>query len=165
MMCRPPDGDDLVVLRVGLRLERLVDALVGLARHAVEVLEVVEVDELVVVDELRLGLRQLVGDLVGQGLLARHELRVAAEQDVGAAAGHVRRDGHGGAASRLRDDLRLLRVVLGVQHDVLDAAELEQLREALRLLDRDRADQRRPPSCCFPRMSATIASYFSRSVR
>ena len=44
----------------------------------------------------------------------------------------------------LRDDLGFLRVILRVQHDVLDAALLEQGRQPFRLLDRDRADQRRP---------------------
>jgi hypothetical protein len=35
-------------------------------------------------------------------------------------------------------------VVLGVEDDVLDAALAQKTREALRLLDRDSADQRRP---------------------
>ena len=135
---------DFVVLGIGLLLQRLVDALVLLARHPVEVVQVIEVDELVVVDELRFALGQLLGDLVAERLLARHELGVAAEQDVGAAAGHVRGDRDRALAARLRDDLGFLRVVLRVEDDVLDAAQLEQLREPLRLLDRDRADQDRP---------------------
>ena len=77
-------------------------------------------------------------------LLARHELGVAAEQDVGAAAGHVGRDRDRGLAAGLRDDLGFLRVVLRVQDDVLDAAQLQQLRQPLRLFDRDRADEDRP---------------------
>ena len=105
----------------------------------------IEVDELVVVDELRFALGQLLGDLVAERLLARHELGVAAEQDVGAAARHVRGDRDRGLAARLRDDLGFLRVVLRIEDDVLDAAQLQQLREPLRLLDRDRADQHRPP--------------------
>ena len=44
----------------------------------------------------------------------------------------------------LRDDLGFLRVVLGVQHDVLDAAPLQHRREPLGLLDRDGADEHRP---------------------
>ena len=125
-----------------------------------------EVDELVVVDELLLALGQLLGDLVGERLLARHELGVAAEQDVGAAARHVGGDRDRALAAGLRDDLGFLRVVLRVQHDVLDAAQLEQLRQPLRLLDRHRADEHRPArSVCFSMMSLTIASYFSRSVR
>ena len=98
---------------------------------AIEAVEVVEVDEVGVVDELLLALGQLLDDLVGQRLLPRHELGVAAEQDVGAAAGHVGGDGDGVLAAGLRDDLRFLRVELGVQHDVLDAAQLEQLRKPL----------------------------------
>ncbi len=105
----------------------------------------VEVDEVGVVDELLLSLGQLLGNLIGESLLPRHELGVAAEQDVGAAARHVGGDRHRGLAARLRDDLGFLRVELGVEDDVLDAAHLEQPRQPLRLLDRDRADQHRSP--------------------
>ena len=70
--------------------------------------------------------------------------RVAAELDVRAAAGHVRRDRHGAGPAGLRDDLRLLLVELGVQDLVLDPAPLEQLAQALGLLDRDRAHEDRP---------------------
>ena len=114
------------------------------ALDAVEAVEVVEVDEVGVVDELLLPLGQPLDDLVGQRLLARHELGVAAEQDVGAAARHVGGDRDGVLAARLRDDLGFLRVELGVEDDVLDAAQLQELRQPLRLLDRDRADQGRP---------------------
>ena len=103
------------------------------------------VGEALVVDEPFLALRQAFGDLLRQALLPGHELGVAAEQDVRAAAGHVRGDGHGAQASGLGDDLRFHGVVLRVEHDVLDAAPLQQRRELLRLLDRDRADQDRPP--------------------
>ena len=139
------ESHDLVVLGVGLALEALEDPLVLLPRNAIEALEVVEVDELVVVDELLLALGQPLGDLIGQRLLARHELRVAAEQDVRAAARHVGRDRHGAQAAGLRDDLGFLRVELRVQHDVLDAAPLQHARQPLGLLDRHRADERRPP--------------------
>ncbi len=115
------------------------------ARHAVEAVDVEEVDELVVVDELLFALRQLLGDLLGQRLLPRHVLGVAAEQDVGAAAGHVGGDRDVALAAGLRDDLGFLRVVLRVEHDVLDAALAQQRRQPLGLLDRHRADQRRPP--------------------
>ena len=141
MMCRPPSCDDFVVLRVGLPLVRLVDALVFAPRHAVVVVEVIEVDELLVIDELRLALRQLLGEFVAERLLPGDEFGVAAQQDVGAAARHVRRDRDRCLAARLRDDLGLLRVVLRVQHDVLDAPQLQQVREALRLRDRDGAGQ------------------------
>ena len=114
-----------------------------------------EVDELLVLDEPLLALRQPLGDLLGQRLLARHELGIAAEQDVGAAAGHVGGDRDRALAAGLRDELRFLRVVLRVQHDVLvgaaagrgaalQAAPIEHRRQPLGLLDRHRADQDRP---------------------
>ena len=58
-------------------------------------------------------------------------LGVAAQQDVGAAARHVRGDRDVVLASGLRDDLGFLRVVLRVQDDVLDAALAQQSREPL----------------------------------
>ena len=103
-----------------------------------------EVDELRVVNELRLLLRQPLGHLLVEHLLPRHVLGVAPKQDVGAAPSHVGRDGHRPVSARLRDDLRLLRVILGVQHDMLHAAALEQARQPLGLLDRDGAGQDRP---------------------
>ena len=109
--------------------------------HPVEVVQVEEVDELRVVDELRLLLRQALGHLFGEGLLSRHELGVAPEQDVGAAPRHVGRDGHRPVSARLRDDLRLLGVIFRVQYDVFYAAALEQARQPLGLLDRDGAGE------------------------
>ncbi|GAA3310416.1 hypothetical protein GCM10020219_016030 [Nonomuraea dietziae] len=44
-------------------------------------------------------------------------------------------------AARLRDDRRLTRVVLGVEHLVLDALAGQQLRQPLGLLDRGGADE------------------------
>ena len=58
--------------------------------------------------------------------------RVAAEQDVGAAAGHVRRDRDRAGPAGLGDDARLLLVELGVEDLVLDAAALEHRRPASR---------------------------------
>ena len=96
---------------------------------AVVVLEVVEV---------------LVGDEVGllrgtdsasfclQALFLGHELGVAAEQDVGTAAGHVGGDGDRALAAGLRDDVGFALVVLGVQHFVPDAHLLEDRRRAFR---------------------------------
>ena len=72
-----------------------------------------------------------------------HDLGVAAKEDVGAAAGHVRGDGHGAHAARLRDDVRLALVVLRVQRLVLDAALVEQAREALGAFDGHGADEAR----------------------
>ncbi len=81
-------------------------------------------------------------ELLAHEVLARHEVGVAAEQDVGAAAGHVGGDGDHAEASGLRDDLRFLLVELGVEHDVAHALALEDLGEQLGFLDGGGADQR-----------------------
>ena len=78
-------------------------------------------------------------------LLHRHELGVAAEHDVGAAAGHVGGDGDGAVATGLCDDRGLAGVVLRVQHLVAHALLGEQAREVLALLDARRADEHRLP--------------------
>ena len=138
------DVHDLLVLGIHLALEMGGNAFPVGTGHAIERVHVEEVDELLVVDELLLALGQLLGNFLGQALVPGRVLGVAAQQDVRAAAGHVRRDRHVVLVTGLRDDLGLLRVILGVQHDVPDAALLEQGREPLGLLDRDRADERRP---------------------
>ena len=97
MMWRPPAVDDPLVVLVG--------------------------------DGLRLGEGRRVGGLVDLGrvqALAVEEIggetrRVPAEQDVRAAAGHVRGDRDGAGPARLGHDARLLLVELGVQDLVLDA--------------------------------------------
>ncbi len=94
-------GQDLLLLGVALGLEPREGLVVG---------------------GLLLG-RQLVPGLAGVlgiDLGARHELGVAAEDDVGPAAGHVGRDGDRALAPRLRDDEGLLLVLLGVQDAVRD---------------------------------------------
>ena len=48
-------------------------------------------------------------------------LGVTAEDDVGAAAGHVGGDRHSARPARLGDDLGFPLVMLGVQHGVIDA--------------------------------------------
>ena len=53
--------------------------------------------------------------------LVGEEVDVAAEHDVGAAAGHVGGDGDRAAPAGLGDDAGLLLVVLGVEHVVRDA--------------------------------------------
>ena len=68
---------------------------------------------------------------------------VSAEQDVRTAAGHVGRDGHGALATRLRDDLGLALVELGIEDVVLDAPLVEDAGEALGVLDGDGAHQNR----------------------
>ena len=123
-MCRPPR---LTTCAAEVRE----DALPIGARHTVEAIDVEEVDELVVVDVLLLAPRYLFRDLLRQALLPRHVLGVAAQQDVRAAAGHVRGDRDVVLAARLRDDLGFLRVILRIQDDVLDAALAQQRRQAL----------------------------------
>ena len=66
---------------------------------------------------------------------------VAAENDVGAAARHVGGDRDGAESPRLRDDLGLTLVLLGVEHLMVHAPLLEQIGEPFALLDGDGADQ------------------------
>ena len=66
---------------------------------------------------------------------------VAAEDDVGAATGHVGGDRDGAEPSCLGNDLGLTLVLLGVEHLVVDAPLLEQIGEPFTLLDGDGADQ------------------------
>src|SRR6266403_2381815 len=68
------------------------------------------------------------------------EVGIAAEEDVGAAAGHVGRDGHGALASGLGHDLGLALVVLRVEDLMADAPLLEELGHGLGLLDGHGAD-------------------------
>src|SRR4051794_23338938 len=78
-----------------------------------------------------------------EDLLAGEQLGVAAEDDVDAAAGHVRGDGDGTEPARLGHDLCLTRVLLGVEYLVLDAALAHHPGQQLGFLDADRADQHR----------------------
>ena len=68
---------------------------------------------------------------------------IASEHDVGPAAGHVGRDGHGAGTPGLRDDGGLPRMLLRVQHLVRDCRVPELSREQLGGLDRSRSDQDR----------------------
>src|SRR5207237_2914054 len=70
-------------------------------------------------------------------------LDAGAEFDVGAAARHVGGDGDGGRLPRLRHDLGLALVVLGVQHFVPEAAALQHARQRLRDVHAHGADQHR----------------------
>ena len=92
-------------------------------------------------------------------------LEVAAEHDVGAAAGHVGGDGHGARAAGLGDDVRLALVLLGVEHLVRHVLLLQQAGEELGGLDRGGADQRRLAALDAVRMSSMIASNLSFCVR
>ena len=69
--------------------------------------------------------------------------RVAAQQDVRAATGHVRRDRDRARPTRLGDDPGFLLVELRVQRLVADAATLEHRGQDLGLLHADRADEDR----------------------
>ena len=101
------------------------------------------------------GLRQRSLALLRCGLLDRdplfvqnlldQPLGIAAEQDVGATAGHIGRDRDCAQPPGLGDDVRLALVVLGVQHLVLDALALQALAQPLRGFHRGRADQHRSP--------------------
>ena len=100
-------------------------------------------------------------------LLRDAHVGVAAELDVGAAAGHVGGDGDGARHAGLGDDVGLLLVVAGVQHlEVLEALLAQALGELLGLLDRGGADQDRLALArVASRISSTIALYFSSTVR
>ncbi len=90
------------------------------------------------------GRRQLLAPLLADlahGLQFR--VNVAPQHDIGAAAGHIGGDGHHPGASRLGDDLRLLFVVFGVEHLVLDAGLAKTLRQFLRGLHRGGTHQHR----------------------
>ena len=65
----------------------------------------------------------------------------AAEADVRAATGHVRRDGDGPDLAGARDDERFLGIVLRVQHFAAHAGVTQPRRQAFRLRDRGRANQ------------------------
>ena len=90
-----------------------------------------------------------LGDLAERRLAARADaadltfLHARAEFDVGAAAGHVRRDRHRSRLARLRDNLGFALVVLRVQHFVLHPASLQHARQRLRHVDAHRAHQHR----------------------
>ena len=73
-------------------------------------------------------------------------LDVAAEDDVGAPAGHVGRDRDHLRPAGLGDDLRLVGVLLGVQHLVRELRLLQHRGELLRVLDRGRTHQHRLPA-------------------
>ena len=148
-------ADDFVVLPVGELLEMLEDSFVVALRHAIERVEVKEVHELIVVDEPFLALREPFGNLLGERLLPGHELGIPPEQDVGAAARHVRGNRDRPPATGLGDELGFLRVVLRVQDDMfvraparrgaaLQSPPVEHRRELFGLFNRHRADENGP---------------------
>ena len=82
-------------------------------------------------------------DSLLHAFLLGHEFGVAAEQDVGTAACHVGGDRDHALASGLRHNLGFALVILGIQHDVLDALLLQKLREAFGFFDRGGTHQHR----------------------
>ena len=129
------DGDHAVVLGVRLLLEIGIELLIDHARGEHLFADVLVeagglVDHVVLVSLL---LHRAAGE----------EFRVAAQQDVRAAPGHVRGDRHRAVVTGLRNDLRLAGVVFRVQHDVLDAAHAQHFGEHFADLDGNRADQNR----------------------
>jgi hypothetical protein len=99
------------------------------------------VDHLLVAPLPFLAHRGLLGLVVACG--GEIGIDAAAEHDVGAAARHVGGDGDRAGPPRLGDDLGLARVLLGVQHLVLELLLGEHAGEQLRGLDRGGADQHR----------------------
>ena len=94
------------------------------------------------------GRRFLLGSAIRvEALLVKNvfhqDLGVAAEQDVGAAACHVRRNRHRADATGLGDDMRLSLVVFRIQGFMGYAAFIKQARKTFGALDGDRADKAR----------------------
>ena len=84
----------------------------------------------------------LAGCLVQRVTLRRQlRLQVAAKYDVSTAARHVGGDGDHAGASSLGDNFRLLLVVLGVQHFVIDLLLFKRLGELFGRLNRRGAHQ------------------------
>ncbi len=144
-MHRPPVVQHLFVLALGVRLVHLKRAVPVLLRGLKLLALVVEAHHarsgrgrnraLRRADRARLSALHQV--------LLGHELGVAAQQDIRAAAGHVGGNRHHAQPSGLGHDLRLALVIFRIQHHVLDALALQYLRKQLALLDRRGAHQHR----------------------
>ena len=87
------------------------------------------------------GGRDGAGLLLADEVLAGHEFGVAAEENVGTAAGHVGGDRDHAEAASLGDDLGFLLVELGVEDDVADALALENFGEEFGFFDAGGADE------------------------
>ena len=79
----------------------------------------------------------------GGDLLFDLHVHIAAELNVGAAAGHVGGDRHRAGLAGLGDNKRFLFVEPGIEHVVLDIVFLQELRQQFRFFDRDRTHQDR----------------------
>ncbi|MCG3775497.1 MAG: hypothetical protein JW395_2337 [Nitrospira sp.] len=73
--------------------------------------------------------------------LLEHEVGIAAQENVGAAARHVRRDGDGALVASLGDDLSFPLVLLRIEDVVLHAGPAQVAGKPLRFFDGNRADQ------------------------
>ena len=124
-----------LVLRVGLLLELAVQRLIGrtrvqnLLRH--------------VLIMARGGLDDLLVKALLTHRAAGEEIRVAAQQNIRAASGHIGGDGHGSEMTGLRHDLGFLGVVLGVQHLMGDAPALQHIGDHFAGLHRHSTHQHR----------------------
>ena len=94
------------------------------------------------VNGLRTRLEIGIETTLEQHVVGKH-IGIAAEQDVGTAARHVRGNGDGADAAGLRDDMGLALMVFRVQGLMLDATLVEQAGEPLGAFDGHRADKAR----------------------
>ena len=78
---------------------------------------------------------QLLRNSLLHAFLLGRKLRISAQQNVGAATGHIGRDGDHVFAPGLGDDLGFFFVLLGVQDVMLDSLLLQQIGEPLRFFD------------------------------
>ncbi len=142
-------GDHFIVLFIGLLLVAVENLRPLIGRDDVFVARVIPNRALAVVHHgLHLALRgsQRLRDSLLHALLLGHEFRIAAEQNVGSAAGHIRCDRDHAFTPGLSHDFSLLLVLLGVQDPVLHTFFLQQFRQPFRLFDRSSTHQHRLPS-------------------
>ena len=130
-----------VVFLIGVLLVGRIQFGPSIVAHAIELLVVREVVEVLVGHELGFVLAQPLRHLLLQALVLGHELGVAAQQNVGTAAGHVRGNCHRVLAARLRHNAGFALVILGVQHLVPDTHLFQDGRQVFALLHRDGAHQ------------------------
>ena len=95
------------------------------------------------------------------GVLPEFHPPASTEDDVRAAAGHVGGDGHRSRLSGLRDDVRLVLVVLRVEDLMVDILAPQPLGEILRCLDGRGADEDRLAELPAFAISSTMARSFS----
>ena len=86
-------------------------------------------------------LQQFRSHALVQKIPPGQKLRVAAQEDVRAAACHVGGDGNAAQLACLGHDLRLTGVLLGVEHHVVDAPALEHIGKQLALFHRNGTHQ------------------------